>query len=145
MNNLALAAHTLAVMLTRGSLVIALLMISVRCADAQTITDGSTPLALAPGSPADSYSLSDFDTINLYNGNLSFRLPLLKIGRRGSAGTVIMLNLERRAWRVRHLSGPEGTYETHLPESNGVQGSVSHSGGFEGAAQRIWLYNVPAA
>src|SRR6266851_5790441 len=41
-----------------------------------------TPLAMTPGAPAGSYALSGFDNVNLYNGNLNFSLPLLKIGGR---------------------------------------------------------------
>jgi len=42
-------------------------------------TDTTTPLALSPGSPAGSYALSDFETVNPYNGNLSFHLPLIRV------------------------------------------------------------------
>jgi hypothetical protein len=44
-------------------------------ATAQSITDGSTPLALSPGAPAGAYALSDFESVNLYNGSLNFSLP----------------------------------------------------------------------
>jgi hypothetical protein len=43
----------------------------------------ATPLGAAPGAPAGSYELSDLENINLFNGNLNFRLPLLEIGGRG--------------------------------------------------------------
>ena len=39
-------------------------------------TDGATPAVLQPGAPAGSYALSGLDNVNLYNGNLNFRLPL---------------------------------------------------------------------
>src|SRR5947209_17775718 len=45
-------------------------------------TDGSTPAGLKPGAPSGSYGLSRFDNVNLYNGNLNFRLLLLGIGGR---------------------------------------------------------------
>jgi hypothetical protein len=48
-------------------------------------TDGKTPTGLAPGAPAGSYILSGFDNINLFNGNLSFTLPLINIKGRGEA------------------------------------------------------------
>ncbi|HEY3104509.1 MAG TPA: hypothetical protein VGJ69_13030, partial [Pyrinomonadaceae bacterium] len=48
-------------------------------------TNGSTPAGLTPGAPAGSYGLSGFDNINLYNGNMNFRLPLISIGGRGAA------------------------------------------------------------
>lgn len=65
----------------------ALLMLAVDHAPAQTTTtsavDGTTPLGISRGAPAGSYGLSGFDSVNLYNGNLNFRLPLLQIGGRG--------------------------------------------------------------
>lgn len=49
--------------------------------------------------PAGSYALSDFDAVNLYNGNLGFRLPLLSIAGRGSTGYAMTLRLEQK-WIV---------------------------------------------
>lgn len=77
----------------------ALLTLSAASAAAQSPTDGSTPSGLTPGSPAGSYALSDFDTVNLYNGSLNFRLPLLKIGGRGGAGYPVTLHVEKK-WTV---------------------------------------------
>jgi hypothetical protein len=68
-------------------------------ASAQSITDGSTPLGLSPGAPACSYSLSDFDSVNLYNGNLSFSLPIVKIAGRGGAGYTMTARIEQK-WLV---------------------------------------------
>ena len=62
-------------------------------------TDGSTPLALQPGTPAGSYALSEFDNINPYNGSLNFSLPLLSIGGRGTAGYTMTLPIEQK-WRI---------------------------------------------
>jgi YD repeat-containing protein len=59
-------------------------------------TDGSTPLALQPGAPAGSYALSELDNINPYNGSLNFRLPLLSIGGRGTAGYSMTLPVEQK-------------------------------------------------
>lgn len=64
-------------------------------------TDGHTPLEIAPGSPAGSYALSDFDSINLFNQSLGFRLPLLSVGGRGQAGYTLTLPIERK-WRIKH-------------------------------------------
>jgi RHS repeat-associated protein len=61
---------------------------------------GQTPLALAPGSPSGSFALSGFDTVNLYNGNMNFRLPLLRIGGRGKAGYTMMLPVTPPKWTV---------------------------------------------
>ena len=55
-----------------------LLLILSTVANAQTSkTDGATPSGLQPGAPAGAYSLSGFENVNLYNGNLNFSLPLL--------------------------------------------------------------------
>jgi RHS repeat-associated protein len=64
-------------------------------------TDGSTPLGMAPGTPAGSYALSGFDNINLYSGNLNFALPLLRVGGRGEAGYTMTLAVDQR-WEVKH-------------------------------------------
>lgn len=64
-----------------------------------SITDGTTPGIVGAGSPAGSYSLSGFDTVNLFSGNLNVALPLLKVGGRGEAGYTMVLPIERR-WRI---------------------------------------------
>jgi RHS repeat-associated protein len=68
-------------------------------ANGQNETSGSTPLALSPGAPAGSFPLSDFESVNLYNGHLSFRLPLLKMGGRGADGFNLTLNIDQ-SWTV---------------------------------------------
>ena len=80
-------------------LVCALTLILSSTISAQRITDGSTPLGVAPGAPTGSYALSDFDSINLYNGSLNFRLPLVKIGGRGGAGFTMVMRIEKK-WLV---------------------------------------------
>ena len=68
-------------------IVLALLSFGV---SAQTSnTDGATPAGLSPGAPAGSYSLTGFENVNLYNGNLNVSLPLLAVGGRGSAGYTV--------------------------------------------------------
>jgi hypothetical protein len=54
-------------------------------------TSAMTPTGMSPGSPAGTYALSGFDNVNLFNGNLNFRLPLMTIGGRGSSGYTMML------------------------------------------------------
>jgi RHS repeat-associated protein len=77
-------------------------LLSAWTAAAQTTSavDGKTPAGLAPGSPAGSYTLSGFETVNLFNGGLNFRLPLLKAGGRGGAGYSVMLPVEQK-WIVK--------------------------------------------
>src|SRR5690349_2625432 len=65
----------------------------------QQATDGTTLLALSPGAPAGSYTLSDFEDVNLFNGTLNFSMNLLKIGGRGDAGYPLMLRIDHK-WLV---------------------------------------------
>jgi len=70
-------------------------------AQATSTNYGGTPTGLAPGAPTGSYSLSGFENVNLFNGNLNFNLPLMKIGGRGSAGMPVSLSLDSVHWTVR--------------------------------------------
>jgi RHS repeat-associated protein len=70
-------------------------------------TDGTTPTGAQPGAPAGSYSLSGFDTVNYFNGNLNFSLPLLQMGGRGGTGLTIPLRIERK-WVM--FTGPYYLY-----------------------------------
>lgn len=74
--------------------------------DAQAPLAGYTPEALQPGAPAGSYALSGFEHIQPYSGSFSFVLPLLQVGGRGAAGTVITLPIERK-WRVGYGNATE--------------------------------------
>jgi RHS repeat-associated protein len=108
------------VSLTHSSAMAALLwlLLLVISASAQTTTtsatDKMTPSGLAPGSPAGSYALSGFDNINLFNGNLNFRLPLLTMGGRGEASFTMMLAINDKQWRVKrqqtHTNEPVTTF-----------------------------------
>jgi hypothetical protein len=67
-------------------------------------TDTGTPSGLAPGSPVGSYSLSDFENINLFNGGLNFSLPILPVvGGRGGAGYAMRLNIQQR-WMLSRVN-----------------------------------------
>jgi RHS repeat-associated protein len=101
--------------LLKAAFVVMLLMNTV-AAQSRESTDGTTPLGIAPGSPAGSFALSGFDTINPYNGNLNFRLPILGIAGRGSAQVDMMLPINRR-WNFRHSRFNEANYNHH-PEYN---------------------------
>lgn len=81
---------------------------------AQSATDGSTPAGYTAGAPAGSYSLSGFENINFFNGNLNFTLPLLKIQGRGESGHAIVLKRENK-WTM--FKGPAYFYA----HSNGWQ------------------------
>jgi RHS repeat-associated protein len=88
------------------------LAVSVTLVSAQSATDGTTPAALAPGAPAGSYSLSDFENINVFNGNLNARFPLLHIGGRGSSGFTMMLAIEQH-WRSQHSESVDSLGNPH--------------------------------
>lgn len=77
------------------ALMIALIASTASNAQTTNATDGSTPAGLKPGAPAGSYGLSGFDNVNLYNGNMNFRLPLVSIGGRGGAGYTVTLPIEQ--------------------------------------------------
>lgn len=77
---------------------------------------GSTPSGLQPGAPTGSYSLSGFDNVNLYNGNLNFHLPLLGIGGRGNAKLQMMLAIDSVRWTVDNES--EEGFELYTPNPN---------------------------
>jgi RHS repeat-associated protein len=73
---------------------------------------------LAAGKSAGSFSLSDFDAVNLYNGNLLFNLPLLTVGGRGHTGYSMGLNINSLHWKVESES--VGGYGTeHICPSGG--------------------------
>lgn len=64
-------------------------------------TDGLTPPGVAPGAPAGSYTLSEFENINLYNGQVSFTLPIGQKGR-GGANASLPIKINRPSWQVKH-------------------------------------------
>lgn len=59
-------------------------------------SSGMTDPGIASGAPTGSYPLSGFETINLYNGNLNFALPLMNIRGRGGVGHTMLLPIEAR-------------------------------------------------
>src|SRR5262245_19063410 len=59
-----------------------------------------TPPGMAPGPIAGTYPLSDFDSVNLFSGNLSIHLPMLKVGGRGEAGYTMTLAINSKRWMV---------------------------------------------
>src|SRR5258707_1008233 len=60
--------------------------------------DRQTPLALTPGAPAGS-RIEDIASVNLFNGNLNFALPLATAGGRGDIQAALILTIERH-WQV---------------------------------------------
>lgn len=95
-----------------------LLSIALACSIAnsalgQSAIDATTPPGQSPGTPAGSYALSGFDNVNIFNGHLNFRFPLLQVNGRGGGSFVSALPIEQR-WTVDHDSS--GVY--HFPNYN---------------------------
>ena len=126
------------------TLFVALLLVgffaTVASAQKRSTTDGTTPLALSPGAPAGAYSLSGFENINPYNGNLNFALPMLRIGGRGETPYTMMLQIERH-WRVEHTvfvtqgvscdpesACPGSSYDFYTPTTNWWTGTTTMDG-----------------
>jgi len=102
-------------------------------AQSRRLNDGSTPLGITPGSPAGAFSLSNFDTINPYNGNLNFRLPLINVGGRGNSDYTISLPINYR-WTVWHNYDRINELYRHYPQAYRPGYSMRPSfgaGGFE--------------
>ena len=96
-------------------------------------TDGSTPAGLKPGAPAGSYGLSGFDNVNLYNGNLNFRLPLVSIGGRGGAGYTMLLPIEQH-WTMDHYGPDADGFQSDTPNDDWWE--VIRPGYFPGVLQK---------
>lgn len=120
----------------KGLLALAVLACLGQMATAQTTTTGpfggSTPLGIARGTPAGAYALSGFESVNLYNGNLNFRLPLLQVGGRGGAQTSMMAALNLKGWHVKHstFTAPNGDVtESFAPDQSWWGLSVGYGPG----------------
>src|SRR5438552_3848077 len=64
-----------------------------------SIFGGMTVPLVAPGTPAGSFALSGFETVNLYSGKLNVRIPLMNVGGRGEAGYTMFLPVQRN-WEI---------------------------------------------
>jgi RHS repeat-associated protein len=123
--------HQLIVAFSTAMLLLTLTTVS----NAQTTnpTDGSTPAGLKPGAPAGSYGLSGFDNVNLYNGNMNFRLPLVSMSGRGGAGYTVTLPIEQH-WTVDKYVDPDSGGTTYM--ANGNWWEVVKPGYYPGVMQR---------
>jgi RHS repeat-associated protein len=110
------------------ALLLALLCIpaAAQTAPPSNSSGGITPMGMKPGAPAGSYALSGLDTVNHFNGLMNFRLPLLSVGGRGSAGYTMTLAIQQ-TWQVRHIRAPSGcgpggctgpTIHKYIPDPN---------------------------
>ena len=103
----------------------------------KTPTDFMTPAGMAPGSPAGSYVLSGFDTVDLFSGNLNVALPLRAIRGRGEAGYNMTVRLERN-WAIQQFEVPTaggGFGPVLLPPRRHLE----HGRRAQGDAVRRWL------
>lgn len=91
-----------------GLLILSSLRVAIYADQPSSTTQG--------GRPAGSYNLSDFDNINLFNGNLNFRLPLLNIGGRGEAHFTISVISENKWTQTVGYVGQLPVY-TNQPET----------------------------
>ena len=73
-----------------------------------TVTDGTTPSTLEPGSPPTSYPLSAFEHYSPYTGQISFAFPLHHIGGRGTASFDMTLHIQPQPWTVESFPGTGG-------------------------------------
>jgi RHS repeat-associated protein len=96
-------------------------------------SQSSMPTASTPGAPAGSYKLSGLDTVNLYNGNLNFSLPLIRVGGRGDVSHTISLAIERQ-WTFSEIHEPwqnpgdtVAMYSDSYPVQDAALGSVYFS------------------
>lgn len=65
-----------------------------------SVTDQGTPSALARGAhPLGSYGGGDIDIVNLFNGNLSLRIPLAAKDGRAMLGASVLLSYNSKIWR----------------------------------------------
>jgi RHS repeat-associated protein len=88
----------------------------------QSVTDGSTPTAIAPGSPAGSYSLSGIDTVNLYSGKVNLLIPIHTISGRGKAGYTMTLPIQRN-WIIKAVPDGFGGQQ-YLPMTDELPGNA---------------------
>ncbi|MEQ1607273.1 MAG: hypothetical protein ABL999_20625, partial [Pyrinomonadaceae bacterium] len=99
----------------------------VKGANAQDSLKGVTPSGLTPGAPAGSYSLSGFESINAYNGNLNFNLPLVSVGGRGGAGSSVSLQMQNK-WTVRREEDPVYGTVTNYPDYTWWSSGIPYAG-----------------
>lgn len=77
-----------------------ILLFTAGNAFSQYASDGQKSKGFEGGAPAGSYSLSDFEHINLYNGNLNFNMPLAALGGRGNMLSPVTIAIDSAKWHV---------------------------------------------
>src|SRR6266404_157172 len=96
----------------------------VICPTIQAQNDALIPMGSTPGSPNGSYALSDIDTINLFNGHVNVRLPLINESGRGQAKGQLSMTWDSPApWQIFQSTDTNGNpfyYAALSPYTNGV-------------------------
>lgn len=106
-----------------ASLLLAVLLVPIpsfaqSSSQTSSSSDQSTPGALATGThPLGSYGGSSFDSVNLFNGNLSLSFPIASLSGRGGVGGGIVLSYNSKFWRVdnKSNSNPNGSNTYAVP------------------------------
>lgn len=144
----------------KANLIFALILCALLSAVglAQGTADGHTPSGLAAGTATGSYALNDIESVNYYNGALSFHIPLLKIGGRGDASFVMTLpvssqwtiqqtsegifpyyqNFYEKAWRIKSPTYGPGVILRRTGVQDGTSCDVS-SLGSNGLTRLSWI------
>src|SRR5215213_8238716 len=89
----------------------ALILFTVVILPATTMAQTAATTARTPGTPSGSYALGDADTINLFNGNLNYNLPLYTVHGRGEAQASVGIVIEGQ-WDRKEIETSENFY-TH--------------------------------
>ena len=89
-----------------------------------SVTDSSTPPAVAAGIPLSSYALSNIDTVDPYTGSVNIHIPLYKVGGRGNAGYTVTLLMEQKWQTVTHTDST-GNYYLY-PEPGSIDNALSY-------------------
>lgn len=86
----------------------------------------SSASGMQGGRPAGSYNLDNFDNVNLFSGNLNFKMPLVSASGRGEAGYTVPLTLQTN-WKM--ITGFIGQAPAYSYVQDGVMGDVSRGPG----------------
>jgi RHS repeat-associated protein len=107
-----------------GCLCVLLLFALLSSQQATAQTGGAASPNAAPGAPAGSYSLSGFEQVNLFNGNLNFSLPLLGVGGRGGMNFPISLTVKNAQWKMDREGITSGAHDSSSPRDLTYRGGV---------------------
>lgn len=82
-------------------------------------SDNTTPTGAAKGvNPLGSYGGSNFDKVNLFNGNVSMSFPLASLTSRGGMSVGIVLGYNSKLWRVDKVETEKGRRQGEGTDNN---------------------------